>query len=131
RPGLVAGRRGRGDRGRRAAGLTAGEGQAAGSGARSTTTESSSPAWVEKASMRPAARTSSASSASRARRSGVSVTTAAVTSVRIERLASLFARRTSASTAARSEEHTSELQSRENLVCRLLLEKKKRQYQWR
>src|SRR5690606_40867659 len=27
-------------------------------------------------------------------------------------------------TAARSEEHTSELQSRENLVCRLLLEKK-------
>src|SRR5690606_39458715 len=31
-----------------------------------------------------------------------------------------FARR-----VARSEEHTSELQSRENLVCRLLLEKKK------
>src|SRR5690606_31620911 len=29
---------------------------------------------------------------------------------------------------ARSEEHTSELQSRENLVCRLLLEKKK--YLW-
>src|SRR5690606_41367324 len=28
--------------------------------------------------------------------------------------------------ACRSEEHTSELQSRENLVCRLLLEKKKR-----
>src|SRR5690606_41621940 len=28
--------------------------------------------------------------------------------------------------AGRSEEHTSELQSRENLVCRLLLEKKKR-----
>src|SRR5690606_39886877 len=28
----------------------------------------------------------------------------------------------------RSEEHTSELQSRENLVCRLLLEKKKQQY---
>src|SRR5690606_41583895 len=28
---------------------------------------------------------------------------------------------------ARSEEHTSELQSRENLVCRLLLEKKKAQ----
>src|SRR5215475_5157954 len=28
-------------------------------------------------------------------------------------------------TTARSEEHTSELQSRENLVCRLLLEKKK------
>src|SRR5690606_42075099 len=33
---------------------------------------------------------------------------------------------TSATTAwSRSEEHTSELQSRENLVCRLLLEKKK------
>src|SRR5690606_41156949 len=29
----------------------------------------------------------------------------------------------------RSEEHTSELQSRENLVCRLLLEKKKKCYQ--
>src|SRR5690606_40920456 len=29
----------------------------------------------------------------------------------------------------RSEEHTSELQSRENLVCRLLLEKKKRTIQ--
>src|SRR5690606_40143743 len=29
------------------------------------------------------------------------------------------------SDCARSEEHTSELQSRENLVCRLLLEKKK------
>src|SRR5690606_41483840 len=32
----------------------------------------------------------------------------------------------SAGTAYRSEEHTSELQSRENLVCRLLLEKKKK-----
>src|SRR5690606_40566942 len=29
-------------------------------------------------------------------------------------------------TLTRSEEHTSELQSRENLVCRLLLEKKKK-----
>src|SRR5690606_41552206 len=29
----------------------------------------------------------------------------------------------------RSEEHTSELQSRENLVCRLLLEKKKEKHQ--
>src|SRR5690606_39366300 len=29
-------------------------------------------------------------------------------------------------TLVRSEEHTSELQSRENLVCRLLLEKKKK-----
>src|SRR5690606_37138981 len=32
----------------------------------------------------------------------------------------------STSRPSRSEEHTSELQSRENLVCRLLLEKKKR-----
>src|SRR5215475_14785862 len=32
-----------------------------------------------------------------------------------------------ARTTWRSEEHTSELQSRENLVCRLLLEKKKKQ----
>src|SRR5690606_34891794 len=30
---------------------------------------------------------------------------------------------------ARSEEHTSELQSRENLVCRLLLEKKKKYHE--
>src|SRR5690606_39745515 len=33
--------------------------------------------------------------------------------------------------SGRSEEHTSELQSRENLVCRLLLEKKKKQYSTR
>src|SRR5436309_11481693 len=31
--------------------------------------------------------------------------------------------------SSRSEEHTSELQSRENLVCRLLLEKKKKKKQ--
>src|SRR2546430_13320941 len=34
-------------------------------------------------------------------------------------------RRASAGRATRSEEHTSELQSQSNLVCRLLLEKKK------
>src|SRR3712207_8156804 len=34
--------------------------------------------------------------------------------------------RSSASTARRSEEHTSELQSRQYLVCRLLLEKKRK-----
>src|SRR3712207_8158253 len=34
--------------------------------------------------------------------------------------------RTSAETLLRSEEHTSELQSRQYLVCRLLLEKKKK-----
>src|SRR5690606_41675259 len=32
------------------------------------------------------------------------------------------------SSVVRSEEHTSELQSRENLVCRLLLEKKKNKH---
>src|SRR2546427_8363129 len=37
----------------------------------------------------------------------------------------LFFRRSAAFQAARSEEHTSELQSQSNLVCRLLLEKKK------
>src|SRR5690606_41709777 len=37
-------------------------------------------------------------------------------------------RTTSPPPGARSEEHTSELQSRENLVCRLLLEKKKEQH---
>src|SRR5690606_41580393 len=36
-------------------------------------------------------------------------------------------RRARSSIICRSEEHTSELQSRENLVCRLLLEKKKEQ----
>src|SRR5690606_42015421 len=35
-------------------------------------------------------------------------------------------RRTCRAPRRRSEEHTSELQSRENLVCRLLLEKKKK-----
>src|SRR2546427_3960825 len=39
---------------------------------------------------------------------------------------SLAVFRSPAYTPARSEEHTSELQSQSNLVCRLLLEKKKR-----
>src|SRR5688572_32751610 len=38
-----------------------------------------------------------------------------------------FTRHGNASAAMRSEEHTSELQSQSNLVCRLLLEKKKKQ----
>src|SRR3982751_7095454 len=38
-------------------------------------------------------------------------------------------RSASAPTARRSEEHTSELQSRSDLVCRLLLEKKKKNTQ--
>src|SRR2546429_1110424 len=43
----------------------------------------------------------------------------------IPRPASLSARRSGETAARRSEEHTSELQSRLHLVCRLLLEKKK------
>src|SRR3989442_11804177 len=42
------------------------------------------------------------------------------------RSASPGAGRTPATTSTRSEEHTSELQSRPHLVCRLLLEKKKK-----
>src|SRR3712207_8786314 len=41
------------------------------------------------------------------------------------RLAAPIRRTVEASTSPRSEEHTSELQSRQYLVCRLLLEKKK------
>src|SRR5690606_40995380 len=53
---------------------------------------------------------------------GIDSSSSAVLSIgRISRSAPL----TEPSLAARSEEHTSELQSRENLVCRLLLEKKK------
>src|SRR5690606_41985091 len=44
---------------------------------------------------------------------------------RAETHAAILLRHERAPQALRSEEHTSELQSRENLVCRLLLEKKK------
>src|SRR3712207_8757464 len=40
-------------------------------------------------------------------------------------------RRREVRVVARSEEHTSELQSRQYLVCRLLLEKKKKKYVYR
>src|SRR5688572_32517436 len=47
---------------------------------------------------------------------------------RLSRPLRLGARRTERALAqSRSEEHTSELQSQSNLVCRLLLEKKKKQ----
>src|SRR3712207_9473366 len=39
--------------------------------------------------------------------------------------------RSSSTTSCRSEEHTSELQSRQYLVCRLLLEKKKKNRQYK
>src|SRR3712207_8148764 len=45
---------------------------------------------------------------------------------RVERL---VAQLDSLEVATRSEEHTSELQSRQYLVCRLLLEKKKKQHE--
>src|SRR5690606_42014021 len=45
--------------------------------------------------------------------------------MRAGKVESLGPLRTSPGHTSRSEEHTSELQSRENLVCRLLLEKKK------
>src|SRR5690606_42006495 len=56
----------------------------------------------------------------------VPVAAAAATSVPAESLTGNSPRTTVIDTEPRSEEHTSELQSRENLVCRLLLEKKKR-----
>src|SRR5690606_40500719 len=43
----------------------------------------------------------------------------------LDRARSFTRRAATQITGVRSEEHTSELQSRENLVCRLLLEKKK------
>src|SRR5690606_40310236 len=46
--------------------------------------------------------------------------------LRVRVAAAVFGQATSPFRVQRSEEHTSELQSRENLVCRLLLEKKKK-----
>src|SRR2546425_6051628 len=48
----------------------------------------------------------------------------------VRELANLVERLAILATGARSEEHTSELQSLAYLVCRLLLEKKKKQTQW-
>src|SRR5699024_11298533 len=60
--------------------------------------------------------------------SGAGVTTFAVTLLIILRVFALAQWRwdTAGAIMARSEEHTSELQSRFDLVCRLLLEKKKK-----
>src|SRR3989475_7100952 len=49
-------------------------------------------------------------------------------STRIARPPGFRTRQSSATKRTRSEEHTSELQSQSNLVCRLLLEKKKHDY---
>src|SRR5204863_3258907 len=50
----------------------------------------------------------------------------AAAAARIQRLVFVSSIRAQAGPASRSEEHTSELQSRRDLVCRLLLEKKKK-----
>src|SRR5688572_32015238 len=54
--------------------------------------------------------------------SGASSSTAQTVSAANQRIASAIS-----GTSERSEEHTSELQSQSNLVCRLLLEKKNKQ----
>src|SRR2546430_12653171 len=66
------------------------------------------------------------------RRSAITVGTPFNTTVPFTRCAALAAAAqrslAAAAKAARSEEHTSELQSQSNLVCRLLLEKKKKNF---
>src|SRR5690606_41171268 len=84
-------------------------------------------------SARPASSARSSAARSRARHGSVARSSAAPaafapTSTPLTAASSsdATARVTRTSTRVRSEEHTSELQSRENLVCRLLLEKKKK-----
>src|SRR5207249_12132358 len=59
-------------------------------------------------------------------RSAASSATSAITALISLATTTCSTARTSRSTSPRSEEHTSELQSRFDLVCRLLLEKKKK-----
>src|SRR5688572_31255259 len=54
-----------------------------------------------------------------------SASTGQAQALRVRRHARLRTRRPGGAERGRSEEHTSELQSQSNLVCRLLLEKKK------
>src|SRR5690606_39707049 len=61
----------------------------------------------------------------RARRCAAAASPRYTESGRIRRYTSTESRSSPPTASRRSEEHTSELQSRENLVCRLLLEKKK------
>src|SRR2546427_12798534 len=69
---------------------------------------------------------SASSTVAPATRSGVQVRNGPPDAVRMSRSSSVGRRPVMHwSTALRSEEHTSELQSQSNLVCRLLLEKKK------
>src|SRR2546421_5002084 len=62
--------------------------------------------------------------------SATSSASAAATAVRADRAATqnVSSAPTASLNGKRSEEHTSELQSRSDLVCRLLLEKKKKTY---
>src|SRR5690606_39347901 len=82
------------------------------------------PIWKRERSRRaPCARTSFRRTGTRSRSTSIAYTSG-------RNIPRTLTRRTSSSTRRprpRSEEHTSELQSRENLVCRLLLEKKKHQ----
>src|SRR5690606_40640631 len=78
------------------------------------------PKWSGSASSRPGGGVSSASSIIGNRGAGA-VSPSTIEFATIAPTAAM-----TAMAAARSEEHTSELQSRENLVCRLLLEKKKK-----
>src|SRR5437588_6733883 len=57
---------------------------------------------------------------------GLSAATPAITEDRRSTRASRVVRQSSHAVRRRSEEHTSELQSHSDLVCRLLLEKKKK-----
>src|SRR5690606_40643791 len=62
-------------------------------------------------------------------RAAFSVASASDSSLRGVRLSTSTSSAPDSTTSPRSEEHTSELQSRENLVCRLLLEKKNSQFE--
>src|SRR5690606_41197314 len=75
--------------------------------------------WATTKLVRPASRRSRACCT----RASVTLSTELVASSRMTTRGSAIMAR--AKHTIRSEEHTSELQSRENLVCRLLLEKKK------
>src|SRR5690554_345637 len=59
----------------------------------------------------------------------VAATKAVLPQLRKHNIANIIVTSASAATRGRSEEHTSELQSRPHLVCRLLLEKKKKKKQ--
>src|SRR5690606_40788212 len=76
------------------------------------------PAWPPPAPASPTGRPRDRSRTCRRRRRPATCARAATRAVRARP-------RPAACPPPRSEEHTSELQSRENLVCRLLLEKKK------